>query len=78
MKATIHFKDSVNTTQVTVEGLVAIKARSLISNNRDKNYTSKNFTVFTPFAEESYAFTGRDGIISVLGSDILYVEFVED
>ena len=78
MKATIYFKDSVNKPSVTVEGLTGIKARSLNQNSKDKNYTEKNFNVFTPFAEESYAFTGRDRVVSVLGSEILYVEFKED
>ena len=78
MKATIYFKDSANKPSVMIDGLISIKARSLNQNSKDKNYSEKNFNVFTPFVEESYAFSGRDGVISVLGADILYVEFKED
>ena len=40
--------------------------------------TKEKILLFTPFAQESYAFTGKNGIFSVAGSEILYVETVEN
>ena len=78
MKVTIYFKDSVDKPAVTVEGLTAIKARNADSKSRDKSYYEGNFQAFMPFPEESYSFTGSGGVISMSGTEILYVEFKED
>ena len=78
MKARIYFKDSVNRSPVVVEELIDIKATSLDTKIRSKNYTKENFAAFAPFAQESYSFSSSNGVISVSGADILYVELLED
>lgn len=78
MNATIYFQDSINKPSVTVEGLIAIKARTANAKSREKNYNEGNFQAFMPFPEESYSFAGRNGIVSVAGVEILYVELTED
>lgn len=77
MTATIYFKDTVNKPSVVVKDLVSIKAACIDIKVRSKNYTKENFSAFTPFAQESYAFTGKNGIFSIAGADILYVEITE-
>lgn len=78
MVAKIYFKDSVGKPSVTIEGLTAIKARTPDIKSRDKNYNERNFHAFVPFHEESYSFIGTNSVISVAGTDILYVELLED
>ena len=79
MKAIIYFKDSSVKSCVTIENLSLIKGRSSDEHKRPKNYdTEEKFLIFTPFADESYSFTGSNGTFSIAGAEILYVEFNAD
>ena len=73
MKAIIYFKDAAAKEPLTVEGLISIHG-NVEGKNTPKRYNEQNFYAFTPFANESYAFKGTDGIFSISGAEILKVE----
>lgn len=78
MKATIYFKNST-IKAINIDKLISIKGRSSDTRKPLKNYdTAEKIRVFTPFADESYSFTGGNGTFAFSGADILYVELTEN
>ena len=77
MTATIYFSDS-SKENLVIHNLTAITARNVNPRIRDKNYSPKNFHVFTPSDDESYAFVGDKEIVGIPGNRILHVTITDD